>query len=220
MIKLSNMKFGSYKISTTKGGSRFVTLKFANPMTEAQVQFFNIDDEGRRAEIVASTNSNVTFDETGIISVNPDWVTDLYQHNGQNGVYFSFEEGYKYKEYEFVPFSVARANSNIMVTAALAMDEEKSFVVEWTSATSGEHRGARFINTRVVNGELKLDAERFMDNVNALAPAFGLDPDEVASQILSGAPFTPVTAKVSAKINKSYKGDKTYLTFERIVEED
>ena len=71
-----------------------------------------------------------------------------------------------------------------------------------------------------MNGELKLDAERFMDNVNALAPAFGLDPDEVASQILSGTLFTPVTAKVSAKINKSYKGDKTYLTFERIVEED
>ena len=59
-----------------------------------------------------------------------------------------------------------------------------------------------------------------MDNLNTLAPAFDLDADEIANQLLSGIPFEAVTKRVSVKINKSYKGDKTYLSFARVVEGD
>lgn len=219
MIKLSGMNFSGYNIQSTKAGSRFINLQFANQMTQAVVQFFNIDDSKRQAEMKESTGGHVTVID-GEIAVNTDWhdVT-LYQHQGKSGVYFSFEEGFKYKEYDFVAYGLDRAGSNMIVNATLSMDDEKSFVVDWQSST-GEHRGARFINTRVSKGNLLLDAERFMDNLNTLAEPFGFDADEAASVILSGNTIDPITKQISATINKSYKGDKTYLTFNRVIEGD
>lgn len=218
-MKLTSMNLVNNTISTTKAGKRFLTLQFSNGKIGATVQYFDIDNPTKRAEMLAKIGDHVRFEGDKVI-VDTNWVDAVvYSHNGRNGVYFSFDEGYTYNKYDFVPYGIDKANSIMLVDVTLSVDDEQSFIVDWHSST-GEHRGARFINTRIKNGELQFDAERLMDNIATLADAFDLDADETVSTLLSGIAFAPVTKKVSVRINKGYRGDKTYLTFSKVVEGD